>query len=66
MLEVRAAPATQAEPHPVLEVDFAGDDAAKSSLLRDLMTGGLPVLNFSETMHDVEDVFMQVTKGIVS
>ncbi len=66
VLEVRAAPATQAEPHPVLEVDFAGDDAAKSSLLRDLMTGGLPVLNFSETMHDVEDVFMQVTKGIVS
>jgi hypothetical protein len=24
------------------------------------------VLHFTEAMHDVEDVFMQVTKGIVS
>ncbi len=52
--------------HPVLEVDFTGSDEAVSALLRDLVTRGLPVLRFSESMHDVEDVFMQVTKGIVS
>jgi len=52
--------------HATLEVDFAGDDAAVSALLRDLVSAGLPVLRFSETVHDVEDVFMQVTKGIVS
>jgi ABC-2 type transport system ATP-binding protein len=52
--------------HAVVEVDFAGDDAGVSRLLRDLVNAGLPVLRFSETVHDVEDVFMQVTKGIVS
>jgi ABC-2 type transport system ATP-binding protein len=52
--------------HAAVEVDFAGDDAGASQLLRDLVSAGLPVLRFSETMHDVEDVFMHVTKGIVS
>ena len=52
--------------HAVVEVDFAGDDAAVSQLLRDLVQAGLPILRFAETVHDVEDVFMQVTKGIVS
>jgi ABC-2 type transport system ATP-binding protein len=49
-----------------LTAEFSGDDAAVSQLLRDLINAGLPVLRFSETVHDVEDVFMQVTKGIVS
>ncbi len=68
VLSVRVAdqaPQGQAE-HAVVEVDFAGDDAAVSALLRELVGAGLPVLRFAETMHDVEDVFMQVTKGIVS
>jgi len=52
--------------HPVVEVDFTGSDEAVSALLKDLVARGLPVLHFTESMHDVEDVFMQVTKGIVS
>jgi ABC-2 type transport system ATP-binding protein len=52
--------------HPVVEVDFSGSDEGVSALLKDLVARGLPVLHFTETMHDVEDVFMQVTKGIVS
>jgi ABC-2 type transport system ATP-binding protein len=48
-----------------LEVDFAGDDAAVSQLLGSLVAKGLPVLHFSESVHDLEDVFMQATKGIV-
>jgi hypothetical protein len=27
---------------------------------------GLPILRFSETVHDLEEVFMQATKGIVT
>ncbi len=50
----------------VLEIDFAGDEAAVSALLRDLVSRGLPVLRFAETVHDLEDVFMHATKGIVS
>jgi hypothetical protein len=49
-----------------LEVSFAGDDEAVSALLRDLVGRGFPVLRFTESVHDLEEVFMQATKGIVS
>jgi len=62
------APATAGLPSgaQVLEVSFAGDDEAVSALLRDLVGRGLPVLRFAEAVHDLEDVFMHATKGIVS
>jgi ABC-2 type transport system ATP-binding protein len=69
VLEVRVPEApsgTGNGAHPVVEVDFTGSDEAVSALLKDLVARGLPVLHFTESMHDVEDVFMQVTKGIVS
>ncbi len=50
----------------LLEVDFTGDDAATSVLLTELVSRGLPVLSFTEAPHDVEEMFMQITKGIVS
>jgi len=50
----------------VLEVEFSGDDQAVSALLADLIGGGFRVLHFTEAMHDLEDVFMHATKGIVS
>jgi hypothetical protein len=50
----------------LLEVDFTGDDAAVSALLADLVGRGLPLLSFTEAPHDVEEMFMQITKGIVS
>ena len=49
-----------------LEVDFTGDDEAVSALLKSLVSRGLPVLRFTESVHDLEDVFMHATKGIVS
>ncbi len=62
-----ATPATPAAPGAqVLEVSFAGDDEAVSALLRDLVGRGLPVLRFTESVHDLEEVFMHATKGIVS
>ncbi len=50
----------------VLEVSFAGDDEAVSALLGELVSRGFPVLRFTESVHDLEDVFMLATKGIVS
>ena len=50
----------------VLDIDFTGDDASVSGLLQALVGQGVPVLHFSESVHDLEDVFMQATKGIVS
>jgi ABC-2 type transport system ATP-binding protein len=68
VLEVRLAQAAngKGDGHPTLEVDFTGDDAGVSALLRELVGRGLAVLHFTEALHDVEDVFMHVTKGIVS
>jgi len=49
-----------------LRVTFAGNDEALSRLLRDMVGAGLPVLMFREETGDLEDVFMRLTKGIVS
>ncbi|HSH05226.1 MAG TPA: ABC transporter ATP-binding protein [Anaerolineae bacterium] len=53
-------------PPNTLRFDFNGDDEALSQLLRDMITQGLPVINFSEETGDLEDVFLQMTKGIVN
>ena len=62
--EAVAAPA--AGHGQVLEVSFSGDDEAVSALLRDLVGRGFPVLRFTESVHDLEEVFMHATKGIVT
>ena len=63
----QSAPAAPSTPGAqVLEVSFSGDDEAVSVLLRELVGLGLPVLRFTESVHDLEEVFMHATKGIVS
>jgi ABC-2 type transport system ATP-binding protein len=49
-----------------LEAGFDGDDAMQTAILTRLIQGGLPVVGFDEVRVELEDVFMQVTKGIVS
>ena len=49
-----------------LQVAFAGDDEALARLLSELVGAGFPVLNFREETGDLEDVFMRLTKGVVS
>jgi ABC-2 type transport system ATP-binding protein len=49
-----------------LQVTFAGDDEALARLLRELVGAGFPVAMFREETGDLEDVFMRLTKGIVS
>jgi len=49
-----------------LEAEFTGDDEALRALLTSLITQGLPVVHFSEDTHNLEEVFMRATRGIVS
>ena len=49
-----------------IQVDIAGDEAARAALLRHLVERGCPVLEFRTLEDDLEDVFMRVTKGEVA
>jgi ABC-2 type transport system ATP-binding protein len=49
-----------------LQVTFAGDDESLARLLSELVGAGFPVVMFREETGDLEDVFMRLTKGIVS
>ncbi len=49
-----------------LQVTFAGDDDALARLLSELVGAGFPVVLFREEAGDLEDVFMRLTKGVVS
>ncbi len=53
-------------PAGTVRIDFSGDDEALSGMLARLIGQGLPVISFSEQTGDLEDVFLQVTKGIVN
>lgn len=41
------------------------DDAEQSALLRRLLDDGLDILEFTTARHDLEDLFLRITKGIV-
>ncbi len=47
------------------EVEFAGDDQASCDLLAALVREGFPVVEFRTRQADLEDIFMNVTKGEV-
>ena len=50
-----------------LRVEFkTDDDAAVSALLSALTNNQIPVVNFADDTPDLEQVFMKVTKGIVT
>jgi hypothetical protein len=49
-----------------LVVEYNGDDAEVSAILARLVTHDIPVIHFNEDVRDLEAVFMQATKGIVS
>lgn len=49
-----------------LQIDFAGDEAAVSAMLAKLVQSGVPVVSFWEERGDLEELFMQLTEGIVS
>jgi ABC-2 type transport system ATP-binding protein len=49
-----------------LAFEFNGDDPALSRLLADLVAAGLPVVGFNADQPDLEEVFLRLTKGVVS
>ncbi len=49
-----------------IRVDFLGEDTIMTEIIQALASKGIPVVNVAEQAHDLETVFMQVTKGIVS
>ena len=56
----------QKERRAEIVVDFTGDDAAQAAILNNLMEARLPVIGFQEEKIDLEAVFMQRTKGLVT
>lgn len=62
---VLAAPEVDLPPN-VLRFDFSGSDADLSRLLAAIVNAGIDVVSFKEDTGNLEDVFMQATKGIVS
>jgi len=53
-------------PPDTIRFNFQGDDETLSQLLAQLIAAGIQVVSFSEEHGDLEDVFLQVTKGIVN
>ena len=53
-------------PSDAVRFDFTGDDEALSSLLASLIANNFRVVAFQEETGDLEDVFLQVTKGLVN
>jgi ABC-2 type transport system ATP-binding protein len=53
-------------PSDALRFDFNGDDEALSQLLSNLIAQSFRLVAFQEETGDLEDVFLQVTKGIVN
>jgi len=49
-----------------LQVTFSGDDEALARLLSHTVSAGFTVVTFREEAGDLEDVFMRLTKGVVS
>ena len=49
-----------------LHVTLQGEDESVAGMLKTLVTADIPVLHFAEETRDLEEVFMRVTKGIVS
>ena len=58
-------PAANQQRSVTLLVDYAGDERGMGDLLTLLVTNGVLVTRFAEQASDLEDIFMQVTKGIV-
>jgi ABC-2 type transport system ATP-binding protein len=59
-------PAEAELPPDTIRFDFTGNEEDLSQLLSNLVQQGIPLVGFSEETGDLEDVFLQVTKGIVN
>jgi ABC-2 type transport system ATP-binding protein len=49
-----------------ITAEFSGDDHDLSRLIHELITAGIEVQSFTEVEPTLEDVFMSITKGLVT
>ncbi|HHP3706319.1 TPA: ABC transporter ATP-binding protein, partial [Shigella sonnei] len=49
-----------------IAVGFTGDDQQQVELFRDLAVSGYPVAAFNEDQGDLEEIFLEITKGVGS
>lgn len=54
------------QPDTEWELQVEGDEAALNGLLRYLIHHGVPVYSFNEQSANLEDIFLQITRGYVS
>jgi len=54
------------EGRSAIRIEFAGDEAAQHAILQQLIQNGIRVQSFNEVQTDLEEIFMKVTRGIVS
>ena len=54
------------EDEGAIEVEIPGGDEEAVGLLRRLVETGIPVIEFGEITTDLEEIFMRVTKGVVT
>jgi ABC-2 type transport system ATP-binding protein len=52
------------EERTILYVDYSGDDSGLSTLVHALALANVPVVHFASQVSDLEDIFMQVTRGV--
>jgi ABC-2 type transport system ATP-binding protein len=64
--EVLILPSSSSVERHSLSFEFLGDDQALSEVLRNLILSGVIVLHFDEDNGDLEDLFLKVTKGLVT
>jgi ABC-2 type transport system ATP-binding protein len=50
----------------MITAEFSGDDRELSRLIHELITAGIEVQSFTEVEPTLEDVFMSITKGLVT
>ncbi|WP_025785235.1 ABC transporter ATP-binding protein [Sporosarcina sp. D27] len=48
----------------VLSFTFKGDDVQQFQLLKEAVMSGIHIVSFTENSVDLEDVFMEITKGV--
>jgi ABC-2 type transport system ATP-binding protein len=46
-----------------IEVAFTGDDQARASLLRSMVSAGIPVVAFTRLEAGLEDAYLRLTSG---
>jgi ABC-2 type transport system ATP-binding protein len=52
-------------PGNTLRFEFSGNEKELSELLADLVASGVQVVHFAEVSSNLEDVFLQVTRGLI-